>query len=83
VTAVDPALNDDIVGARPTITVTFSEATDPASWTQLGLVVQTPEGVLVPGTLAVTAPNAGSFRPSDDLVAGALDVVRSSDGLAP
>ena len=49
VVSVDPAFNDDLVGARPTITVTFSEAIDPASWTQLGLVVQTPDGVLVSG----------------------------------
>jgi hypothetical protein len=75
VTAVDPAINDDLVGTRPTITVTFSEPIDPESWTQLGLVVQTSDGVLVPGVFNVTAPTAGTFRPSDDLVAGGVYVL--------
>ena len=71
VAAVDPAINEDLVGARPTITVTFSEAIDPASWTQFGLVVQTPDGVLVPGMFSAgAAPNVGSFFPSEDLVTG-------------
>jgi hypothetical protein len=75
VTAVDPAINDDLVGTRPTITVTFSEPIDPESWTQLGLVVQTSGGVLVPGVFNVTAPTAGTFRPSDDLAAGRVYVL--------
>jgi len=75
VTSVDPAINDDLVGARPTITVTFSKAIDPATWTQLGLIVQTPDGALVPGTFTVTAPNTGSYRPAVDLVAGGVYVL--------
>jgi hypothetical protein len=75
ITAVDPAVGDDLVGARPTITVTFSEPIDPASWMQLGLVVQTPEGMLVPGTFLVTAPNVGSYQPSVDLVSGSAYVL--------
>jgi len=70
VTSIDPAINEDLVGARQTISVTFSEAIEPASWTSLGLVVQTPDGVLVPGVFEVAAPTVGTFRPSDDLVAG-------------
>jgi hypothetical protein len=72
---VDPAITDDLVGPRPTITVTFSEPIDPASWTQLGLVVQTQDGALVPGTFTITAPDAGSYRPSADLVSGGAYVL--------
>ena len=78
VTAVDPAINDDLVGARPTITVTFSEPIDPDSWTRLGLVAQTPDGVLVPGVFNVLAPAVGTFRPSEDLVAGGVYVLTVS-----
>jgi hypothetical protein len=75
VTAVDPAINSDLVGARPTITVTFSEAIDPGSWTQLGLVVQTPDGVLIPGTFVLIMANIGSYEPSVDLVSGSVYVL--------
>lgn len=75
VAAVDPAINQDLVGARPTITVTFSEPIDPVSWTQLGLIVQTPGGVLIPGLFEVPAPTVGTFRPTDDLVAGGAYVL--------
>jgi hypothetical protein len=75
VATVDPAINDDLVGPRPTVTVTFSEPIDPESWARLGLVFQTPDGALVPGLFDVPAPAVGTFRPSDDLVAGALYVL--------
>ena len=75
VTSVDPPVNDDLVGPRPTITVTFNEPIDPASWALLGLVLQTPDGQLIPGTYLVVAPTAGAFRPSEDLVVGATYVV--------
>ena len=71
VTTVDPAINDDLVGARPTITVTFSEPIDPASWTQLGLVVQTPDGCSCSRDVhASRRPTPGPIRPSEDLVSG-------------
>jgi hypothetical protein len=75
VTVVDPPVNDDLVGPRPTITVTFSEPIDPASWTQLGLLVQTPDGALVPGAFAVASPTTGSYRPTVDLVTGSAYVM--------
>jgi len=76
VTSVDPAINDDLVGPRPTITVTFSEAIDPESWELLGLVVQTPAGILVPGTYAMGATSdVGTYRPSADLVTGATYIL--------
>jgi hypothetical protein len=71
VTLVDPPINDALVGPRPTITVTFSEAIDPATWSLLGLVVHTPDGILVPGAYAMgSRPEVGTFRPSGDLVIG-------------
>ena len=75
VAAVNPAINDDLVGPRPTITVSFSEPIDPASWTQFGLVVQTPDGTLVPGAYGMAGPSAGWYRPSADLAAGSMYVV--------
>jgi len=75
VTSVDPPVDEDLVGPRPTITVTFSEPIDPESWTVLGLVLQTPDGQLVPGTYLVVAPTVGTFLPSENLVAGASYVV--------
>ena len=75
VIAVEPAVNVDLVGSRPTITVTFSEPIDPATWTQLGLVVQTPGGTLVPGTYTVAAPDSGTYQPSVDLATGSQYVL--------
>ena len=75
VTSVDPSVNEDLVGLRPTITVTFSEPIDQASWTQWGLVAQTPDGVLIPGVFKVAEPNVGTFCPSVDLVAGSAYVI--------
>jgi hypothetical protein len=75
VTVVDPPVNDDLVGPRPTITVTFSEPIDPASWTQMGLLVQTPDGMLVPGAFAVTTPTTGFYQPTVDLVIGSAYVM--------
>jgi hypothetical protein len=71
VDSVDPPVNADLVGPRPMITVTFSEAIDPASWASLGLVLQTPDGVLIPGTYAMgPLPDVATFRPARDLVTG-------------
>ncbi len=75
VTSVDPAIDNDLVGARPTITLTFSEAIDPASWTQLGLVVQTPGGALIPGTFTWSRRALPSYQPSVDLTSGSAYVL--------
>jgi hypothetical protein len=75
VSVVDPAVNQDLVGARPTITVTFSKPIDPSTWTNSGLLVQTPVGVLVPGLLRVVAPVTGMFTPTEDLVVGGVYVI--------
>jgi len=75
VTVVDPPVGNELVGRRPPITVTFSEPIDPASWTLLGLIVQTPKGELISGTCAIVSPTSGAFHPSQDLVAGAAYVL--------
>ena len=67
VTAIEPQIGAALVGLRPTVTVTFSKAIDPGSWTQFGLIVQTPDGVLVPGSFSVPAPNVGTFQSSENL----------------
>ena len=75
VTSIDPQVTADLVGARPAITVTFSEPIDPASWTHLGLVVQTSDGALVPGTFTMVSPSTASYQPSVDLVSGSSYVL--------
>ena len=75
VVAVDPPINADLVGPRPPITVTFTEPIEPVSWAKLGLVVQTPDGALIPGTFTLIAPDTGSYRPSVDLVSGSTYVL--------
>ena len=75
VTAIEPQIGAGLVGLRPTVTVTFSKAIDPASWTQFGLIVQTPDGVLVPGSFSAPAPNVGTFQPSVDLLTGSAYVL--------
>lgn len=75
ISAVDPPIGEDLVGSRPTITVTFSEPIEPGSWTAMGVVFQTPGGQLVPGTYSLVSPAAGRFRPAEDLFVGALYVI--------
>ena len=73
--SVDPPLGTDLPGPRPTITITFSKPIDPASWETWGLIVQTTGGTVVPGSLTVTGPDSGSYRPSADLVGGTTYII--------
>jgi hypothetical protein len=76
VIALDPQPGASVIGLRPTLTVTFSESIDPASWVNLGLVVQSAGGTLVRGTYDYDEPTRrGEFIPSAPLVPGALYVV--------
>jgi len=76
VIAVDPPQTDDLTGPRPAVTVTFSEPIDPTSWALLGLIIQAPDGDLVPGTCAMgPASNVGTWVPAEDLVTGATYVI--------
>ena len=49
---VEPSPGSSVVGLRPPFSVTFDEAMDPTSWTDLGLIVQSATGTLVPGQYA-------------------------------
>ena len=52
-------------GLRPPFTVTFDEPMDPASWSDLGLIVQAADGALVPGDYTYDdARRTGTFVPS-------------------
>ncbi len=75
VTSVDPPVNADLVGVRPTVTVTFSEPIDPASWALVGLVVQTPGGTLVSGTYTMGSAPERRIYPDGGPRAGRLLVL--------
>jgi hypothetical protein len=80
VVGLDPSPGSTVVGLRPTFAATFSEAIEAASWTDLGLVVQSAGGALVPGIYTYNAATrTGSFVPSSHLQAGALYVVTVGD----
>jgi hypothetical protein len=78
--ALYPLPGSTVVGLLPTFTVTFNEAIDAASWLDLGLVVQSAAGALVPGVYTYNAATrTGSFIPSSNLQPGALYVVTVGD----
>jgi hypothetical protein len=91
VIALDPSPGATIVGLRPTFSATFDEAITPSSWTDLGLVVQSPSGTLVTGTYTYDAARrVGKFLPATDLTPGAVYVVNvglirdlAGNGVAP
>jgi len=70
VTAVAPTPGSVVGDLRPTLSVTFSEAIDPSSWQNLGLVMQAPSGALVAGTYAHDATMTGTFTPATALLPG-------------
>ena len=80
VTSVDPQPGSNVVGLRPVLSVTFNEPIAPASWLDLGLIVQSAAGALVAGSYAYDAQTrTGSFVPSSPLHPGALYVVTVGD----
>jgi hypothetical protein len=80
VVALDPLPGSTVVGLRPTFTTTFNEAIEAASWLDLGLIVQSSGGALVPGAYTYNAATrTGSFVPSGNLQPGALYVVTVGD----
>jgi hypothetical protein len=76
VIALDPAPGATVVGLRPTFSVSFNEPINPVSWTDLGLVVQSPTGTLVAGTYKYDAARRiGTFNPANDLQPGTVYIV--------
>jgi hypothetical protein len=60
-----------VATARPTISVVFSEPMEDASWSSLGLIVQSAFGGIVPGVYAYyPSIRTGTFSPSVDLAPG-------------
>ncbi len=80
VIAIAPAPGSSVAGLRPKLRVMFSEAMDPASWIDLGLIVQAASGALVPGEYTYeVVTRTGSFVPSTALAPGGLYVVTVGD----
>ena len=77
---VEPSPGSSVVGLRPPFRVTFDEAMDPTSWTDLGLIVQSATGTLVPGQYAYDpASRTGTFVPALPLEPGGTYVVTFGD----
>jgi hypothetical protein len=75
VVKVVPSQGSTVIGLRPAFEVTFNEPIEPASWTDLGFVVQSAGGSLVAGEYAYdAATRTGRFVPTHSLVAGATYV---------
>ena len=76
VMSVSPPMNTIYQGLRPTIIVRFSEAMEPSSWTDLGLVVQAASGARVAGSYRYDPlAHVGSFAPAADLPPGTTFIV--------
>lgn len=76
VIGTDPVAGSTVVGLRPTLRVAFDEPINPATWIDLGLIVQSATGALVPGAYSYNVVSReGSFTPSVDLLAGGVYVV--------
>jgi hypothetical protein len=60
-------------GLRPTLTVTFNEPIQSASWTADGLVLRDAQGTAIPGSLSYDdATSTGTYVPSNDLIPGGV-----------
>ena len=78
--AVDPLPGATVVGLRPLFRVVFDEPMIAATWTNLGLIVQSAGGELVGGVYAYdAATRTGTFVPSGPLVPGTTYVVTLGD----
>jgi hypothetical protein len=75
-----PAPGSSTVGLLPTFSVSFDEPIDPATWTDLGLIVQSAGGALIGGVYRYdAAAQVGTFVPTAALEAGATYVVTVGD----
>lgn len=80
VIAFDPTPGSSVIGLRPQFALTFSEPMDAATWNDLGLIVQSPTGPLVPGAYAYDVhADVGSFVPSLPLQPGLPYIVNVGD----
>ena len=76
VLSVSPPAGTVVTTPRPTISVVFSKPVADASWASLGLIVQAPNGGILPGTyLYYPTTRTGTFTPSADLLPGYLYII--------
>jgi len=76
VEALIPAPGSSVVGLRPSFSVTLDEPMDPASWSDLGLIVQAADGALVTGDYTYDdARRTGTFVPYSAMHPGATYIV--------
>lgn len=76
VVTLSPPPSTSVASLRPTFQVTFSEPILPSSWTDLGLIVQTPAGTLLSGAYSYDATKrVGSFTPAEAMQPGTSHVV--------
>jgi len=74
--AITPVPGQSVANLRPSFTIRFDEPIEPASWNQLGLVVQAANGQRVDGVYTFdAASNTGTFLPGFDLNPGMPYVV--------
>ncbi len=65
---------------RPTISVVFSEPIDDSTWMNLGLILQSSTGGIVPGSyLYYPTTRTGTFTPASDLQAGYVYIAAVGD----
>ncbi len=76
VIAIEPPPGSSVSGLRPSIKVTFNEPINAATWTDLGLIVQSAAGSLVAGAYSYDAQRRqGTFVPLEVLQPGAVYAV--------
>lgn len=76
VIAIDPSPGSSVSGLRPPIRVTFNEPINASTWTDLGLIVQSATGSLVPGTYSYDPQSRqATFAPLEALQPGAVYAV--------
>jgi hypothetical protein len=74
--SITPVPGQTVANLRPSFMIRFDEPVEPASWNQLGLVVQAANGQRVDGAYTFdAASNTGTFLPGFDLSAGMPYVV--------
>jgi Bacterial Ig-like domain len=76
VAGISPPRDSIVPGLRPRIAVTFDEEIAAASWLDLGLIMQSSGGALVPGSYTYDpVTRVGAFVPSNSLVPGAVYIL--------
>jgi hypothetical protein len=74
--AIAPAPGSSVAGLRPRFSVVFDEPMAPATWLDLGLIIQSAKGDLVVGKSSYDpASRTGTFTPAAELMPGGIYIV--------